>query len=130
MAIVARLQLQDVVHYHGEKTLEEIVQAIDECDVGIIPNRRNIFTEINTPTRIFEYLSRGKPVIAPAARGIQDYFSSDGLILFELGDSRDLAQKLRCTCSRSRAKSVRSSRAASKSIAITVGGRNDRSLST
>ena len=86
--------LQSSVRYLGPKTLEQIVEAIDECDVGIIPNRRSIFTEINTPTRIFEYLSRSKPVIAPAVPGIQDYFSDGQLVFFELGDANDLARKL------------------------------------
>jgi glycosyltransferase involved in cell wall biosynthesis len=86
--------LQDSVRYLGPKNLEQIVEAIDACDVGIIPNRRSIFTEINTPTRIFEYLSRGKPVIAPAAPGIQDYFGNRQLIFFELGDAADLARKI------------------------------------
>jgi glycosyltransferase involved in cell wall biosynthesis len=87
--------LEKSVRYFGPKTLEQIVEAIDECDVGIIPNRRSIFTEINTPTRIFEYLSRGKPVIAPAVPGIQDYFSDGQLVFFELGDAEDLARKLK-----------------------------------
>ena len=90
--------LQDSVRYLGPRTLEQIVEAIDECDVGIIPNRRSIFTEINTPTRIFEYLSRGKPVIAPAAPGIQDYFSDGQLVFFELGNANDLAHKLEYVC--------------------------------
>ena len=62
--------------------------------MGIIPNQRNIFAEINTPTRIFEYLALGKPVIAPRAAGIQDYFDTTALIFFELGDSEDLARKI------------------------------------
>jgi len=62
--------------------------------VGVIPNRRSIFTELNTPTRIFEYLSQGKPVIAPRAPGILDYFGPEELILFELGDADDLAAKI------------------------------------
>jgi glycosyltransferase involved in cell wall biosynthesis len=74
--------------------LEQLVQAIEECDVGVIPNKRSIFTEINTPTRIFEYLALGKPVVAPRAPGIQDYFSEDALVLFGLGDADDLAVKL------------------------------------
>ena len=55
---------------------DQIVEAINGCDLGIIPNHRNIFTEINTPTRIFEYLALGKPVIAPKAPGIQDYLAN------------------------------------------------------
>jgi glycosyltransferase involved in cell wall biosynthesis len=95
---VRHSRLQNSVRYLGPKTLEQIVEAIDECDVGIIPNRRSPFTEINTPTRIFEYLSRGKPVIAPAAPGIQDYFSDGQLVFFNLGDANDLARKLEYVC--------------------------------
>jgi glycosyltransferase involved in cell wall biosynthesis len=86
--------LKEAVKYYGRKNLAEIVEAIGECDVGVIPNRRSIFTEINTPTRIFEYISQGKPVIVPRAQGILDYFSSDSLVFFELGDAADLADKL------------------------------------
>jgi glycosyltransferase involved in cell wall biosynthesis len=86
--------LQQNVFYFGEKTLEQIVNAIDGCDAGIIPNRRNAFTDINTPTRIFEYLARGKPVIAPCTAGIQDYFHEDSLLFFEPGNAEELAQKI------------------------------------
>jgi glycosyltransferase involved in cell wall biosynthesis len=91
---VRRAGLRDVVRYFGAKRPEDIVAAIDECDVGIIPNRRSIFTEINTPTRIFEYLSRGKPVITGRASGVMDYFAEDALFFFELGDAEDLARAM------------------------------------
>jgi glycosyltransferase involved in cell wall biosynthesis len=82
------------VDYLGVRDLKGIVEAIEECDLGIIPNHRNIFTEINTPTRIFEYLALAKPVIAPKAKGIQDYFGDNDLIFFELGNADDLARKI------------------------------------
>jgi glycosyltransferase involved in cell wall biosynthesis len=72
----------------------QIVEAIEQCDLGIIPNRRSIFTEINMPTRIFEYLALGKPVIAPSTQGIQDYFSGQDLIFFEPDNVADLARKI------------------------------------
>jgi glycosyltransferase involved in cell wall biosynthesis len=86
--------LQQNVFHFGEKPLEQIVTAIDACDVGVIPNRSNAFTSINTPTRIFEYLARGKPVIAPRTAGIQDYFDEDSLLFFEAGNADELAQKI------------------------------------
>lgn len=89
---VRQKDLQEAVRYLGAKRPEEIAAAIDQCDVGVIPNRRNIFTELNTPTRIFEYLSRGKPVIAGRGPGVQDYFTEDALFFFELGDATDLAR--------------------------------------
>jgi glycosyltransferase involved in cell wall biosynthesis len=82
------------VDYLGVRNLKGIVDAIEDCDLGIIPNHRNIFTEINTPTRIFEYLALAKPVIAPKTRGIQDYFGDNDLIFFELGNADDLARKI------------------------------------
>ena len=86
--------LERNIDYLGPCNLNEIVAAIEDCDLGIIPNHRNIFTEINTPTRIFEYLALAKPVIAPKAQGIQDYFGDTDLIFFELGDADDLARKI------------------------------------
>ena len=86
--------LTEAVRFFGAKPLEEIVEAIADCDVGVIPNRRSIFTELNMPTRIFEYLAVGKPVIAPRSAGILDYFDEDSLLLFELGDADDLARRI------------------------------------
>jgi glycosyltransferase involved in cell wall biosynthesis len=82
------------IRYLGSRTLEQLVGDIEDCDVGVIPNRSNPFTDINTPTRIFEYLALGKPVIAPRTLGITDYFSPQSLVFFESGDARDLAQRI------------------------------------
>ena len=86
--------LADAVRFLGPKRLEGIVEAIADCDLGVIPNQRSIFTELNMPTRIFEYLAVGKPVIAPRTEGILDYFDQDSLVLFELGDADDLARRI------------------------------------
>lgn len=82
------------IRYLGPKRLEELVFEIEGCDVGVIPNHRNVFTEINTPTRIFEYLAVGKPVIAPRTPGIQDYFDPESLLFFEPGDPEELAKTI------------------------------------
>lgn len=83
--------LEERVHFCGPRRLEDLVHEIEGCDVGIIPNQRNAFTDINTPTRIFEYLALGKPVIAPRTPGILDYFSPESLFFFEAGNAEDLA---------------------------------------
>jgi glycosyltransferase involved in cell wall biosynthesis len=88
------LGLQDSVKFLGPKRLEDLAQEIQSCDVGVIPNQRNAFTDINTPVRIFEYLALGKPVIAPQTPGIQDYFDREALFFFESGNASDLAQQL------------------------------------
>jgi len=86
--------LESAIRYFGPKRLEDLVTEIDNCDLGVIPNHRNAFTDINTPTRIFEYLVLGKPVIAPTTPGIQDYFSKESLLFFEPGNPDDLAKQI------------------------------------
>lgn len=92
--MVEHLHLRDCVDYCGFKPQSIIAEAIAGADLGVIPNRRCPFTEINMPTRIFEYLAMGKPVIAPNTRGIRDYFDAQSLLLFEPGNSSDLAEKI------------------------------------
>jgi glycosyltransferase involved in cell wall biosynthesis len=102
MQSVRDLDLQQNVIHLGQKPLEQIVAAIDACDIGVIPNRRNEFTQINMPTRIFEYLARGKPVIAPRTAGIQDYFDEDSLFFFEAGNADELAKQIEFVASHPR----------------------------
>ena len=64
---------------------------IPECDIGIIPNRLGPFTQINLPTRIFEYLYMQKPIVVPRTQGIKDYFDEESIFYFNAGDSEDLA---------------------------------------
>jgi glycosyltransferase involved in cell wall biosynthesis len=92
MAKAKDLGLGERVHYLGPRKLEDLPREIEKCDIGVIPNERNRFTDINTPTRIFEYLALGKPAIAPSTPGIEDYFEPGSLFFFESGDSADLAQ--------------------------------------
>jgi len=89
-----RLGIADRVRYLGPKRLEELVGEIEACDVGVIPNQRNSFTDINTPTRIFEYLALGKTLIAPRTPGIQDYFGAQELLFFDSGDAAQLADQI------------------------------------
>lgn len=93
--LIAERGVGDVVFEHGPRPLEEIARRIRAVDAGVIPNRRSVFTEINLPTRIFEYLAVGKPVVAPRTRGILDYFDEESLFLFEPGDAESLAAAIR-----------------------------------
>ncbi len=94
MSKVRTLGMTDKVHFLGPKRLEDLAGEIEECDVGVIPNQLNTFTEINTPTRIFEYLALGKPVIAPSTLGVRDYFRPESLVFFEAGNADDLAAQM------------------------------------
>ncbi len=92
--LVRQFNLGDAVHYRGSKSQEEIAQAIRESDLGVIPNRRSVFTELNFPTRIFEFLAMNRPVIVPTTQGIKDYFTPEQIVMFEPGNVDDLTAKI------------------------------------
>lgn len=94
LRLVDKLNLAEMVAYHGVVSLEIIAQAIRSIDVGIIPNRMTPFTNLNLPTRIFEYLFVAKPVIAPRTKGILDYFDESSLFFFDPGDPQSLADRI------------------------------------
>ena len=93
-ALAEKIGVGERCRYKGKRPIDDIPAAIAECDLGIIPNKRTPFTEINFPTRIFEYLCMGKPVIVPRTEGIKDYFDEESIIYFEPNDPPDLARKI------------------------------------
>jgi glycosyltransferase involved in cell wall biosynthesis len=94
MRKVKNLSLEGTVQHLGSLRLDQLASEIERCDIGVVPNQLNHFTEINTPTRILEYLALGKPVIAPSTRGILDYFDREALLYFAPGDAEDLARQI------------------------------------
>lgn len=91
---VTELGLDDVVKYHGSKSLEEIAEEIRRSSCGIVPNIMSPFTNLNLPTRIMEFLALGKPVVAPRTQGIRDYFDEGSLFFFDAGNAESLARAL------------------------------------
>lgn len=89
------LGITENVHFLGSRSLEQLDDEIQRCDLGVIPNQRNRFTDINTPTRVFEYLAKGKPVVAPRTPGILDYFGPDELFYFTAGDADSMVVAIR-----------------------------------
>ncbi|MCP4990667.1 MAG: glycosyltransferase [Colwellia sp.] len=89
-----KYNLNDIVHYHGPVLTEKIASVIPSIDIGLIPNKRGPFTDLNMPTRIFEYLCLNKPVVVPHTKGILDYFKESEINFFEPNNPRSLANTI------------------------------------
>jgi glycosyltransferase involved in cell wall biosynthesis len=94
LALAKAKGVEQSIRFHGFKSLGEIAADISKVDLGLVPNRLSVFTQINFPTRIFEYLAMNKPVIVPSTRGIRDYFNTDEILFFEPNNATDLAAKI------------------------------------
>jgi glycosyltransferase involved in cell wall biosynthesis len=92
LEIVEELKLSDLIKYYDLVPIDKIAEEIPECDVGIIPNKLGPFTQINFPTRIFEYLHMKTPVVVPRTQGINDYFDENSIYYFDSGNVDNLAE--------------------------------------
>lgn len=92
--IADELDLCNFVEFRGQVMNDEIAKFIPQVDLGIIPNRSNLFTQLNFPVRIFEYITYKKPVVVPRTQGISDYFDEESIYYFEPENIDDLAKTI------------------------------------
>jgi len=85
------LNISDRIIYHGIIPLNELPERLKEMDLGIIPNRYSIATDLMLPVKLMEYIALGIPSVAPRLRCISYYFNKDMLSFFNAGDASTLA---------------------------------------
>lgn len=94
-----RYQYQDSgsnedIYFHEAVPIEELPRALAEVDVGIIPNRRSVATELMLPVKMMEYIALGIPVVAPKLRAIKHYFTDEMVSFFEPEDIESMAEAI------------------------------------
>jgi glycosyltransferase involved in cell wall biosynthesis len=70
----------------------ELPPHLQQADVGIVPNRSNIFTDGLLPTKLMEYVAVGTPVIAARTPTITTYFDDQMVQFFTPNDVEDLTR--------------------------------------
>jgi glycosyltransferase involved in cell wall biosynthesis len=70
----------------------EIPAWLDQCDVGLLPIRRDVFLDYASPNKLAEFIIMNKPVIISRLRAIRHSFHEDSLAYFEPNNPADLAR--------------------------------------
>lgn len=102
------LGVEDKVHVRGKVPLERLTPILRSMDLGIVPNRRNIATELMLPVKMLECIAVGIPVVVPRLRTISHYFTEDMVFFFEPDDVESMGEAIR---SASRSEDARWARA-------------------
>ena len=69
---LTRLRSCANVYLTGTKNIEQLPHYLKAFDVALIPWRVNALTESIFPLKLMEYLSGGKPVVAPALKSLAE----------------------------------------------------------
>jgi glycosyltransferase involved in cell wall biosynthesis len=90
-----RLGLDRVVTFSDRMLpTAELVPLLRDADVGVVPNRNDIFTNEILPTKLLEYVATGLPAIVARTAAIERYFDQTMVRFFRPGDARDLADAI------------------------------------
>ena len=82
--LVKKLGADNVVHINNKMIpLENLLAYLEDMDLGIVPNRRNIATELMLPVKLLEYVTLGIPVVVSRLPAIEYYFTPDMVSYFE-----------------------------------------------
>ncbi len=93
--LVADLGLNDSVSLEGWIEPAAIPQFVAGADLGIVPYRQDTFTDLIYPTKAFEYIAMGLPVIMSGLAGVRGLFPDVPDAFFPPGDVEGLAQHIR-----------------------------------
>jgi glycosyltransferase involved in cell wall biosynthesis len=71
--------------------IEDLPELIATADLGIVPYRKDIFTDGILPTKLMEYAAMGIPVLAARTSAISEYFDETMVEFFTPGNVEELA---------------------------------------
>ena len=84
---------RDSIEMKGTLTGEELLDALDEVDVGIAPYKGADGNPGRTPNKLWLYLIAGKPCVVRALTGIRDWQFEDKF-LYRAVDPEDFVEKV------------------------------------
>jgi glycosyltransferase involved in cell wall biosynthesis len=94
--LVDELGLGDTVRIETDVLpVEALGRLVCGADVGLVPYRRDVFTDGILPTKLMEYLAAERPVIAARTPAIEAHVTDRMVEFFAAEDPHDLARAIR-----------------------------------
>jgi glycosyltransferase involved in cell wall biosynthesis len=95
MALTEELGLKTHVRFSTQFVpTPELPNLIRGADLGVVPYRRDVFTDEILPTKLMEYAAMGIPAIAARTSGISAYFDENMVQFFKPEDVQDLSRAI------------------------------------
>jgi glycosyltransferase involved in cell wall biosynthesis len=92
IGLVNQLGVNSYVTFYPPIPIDEIPGKLAAADIGIYTAHTDPHMNIATPTKVFEYVAMGLPIIASRLPILEDLFSEGSLLFFEPGNTEHFAQ--------------------------------------
>lgn len=94
-ALVEQLDLQKQVQFLGWLDYVAAIRVIDESDIGLVPHHATESWNTTVPNKLFDYMSKGKPVIVSNAKPVERIVREERCgVVFQEQDPEDLAHAI------------------------------------
>ncbi len=94
-SLIHSLGLEPIVQVRSDfLPATELASLIASSHLGIVPYRRDIFTDGILPTKLMEYMALGVPAIAARTPAISEYLDDSMVEFFTSEDAEDLANHI------------------------------------
>lgn len=93
-SLVAELGLQDKVFLKGSVPFDQMHSVMENADLGIVPKRKDNFSDEAFSTKILEYMAMGLPSIVPNTTIDKYYFNDLVVRFFEANNEKSLADAM------------------------------------
>jgi glycosyltransferase involved in cell wall biosynthesis len=82
------------VRLPGQVPTTDIPGWLSQCDLGLLPIRRDVFLDFAFPNKLSEFIIAGRPVLVSRLEAIRHYFDDEALAFFEPNEPADLARQM------------------------------------
>lgn len=92
--LVSELKLNDQIFVHGHVDYRYIPEILSDCDLGILPLRKDVMTDLSFSNKLGEYVHYKIPVLCTRLNAISEYFTDEEINYFANNDKLDFGNKL------------------------------------
>ena len=89
-----RLGVRDRVRFEGWVAADRVPALLAEADVAVVPLTPVPYMEFALPTKVFEGLAAGLPVLTMRLRTMAHYLDEDTVCYVAAGDAADMARRI------------------------------------
>jgi glycosyltransferase involved in cell wall biosynthesis len=90
----ASLGVADAVEFIGRVPIAQIPRVALPADFGLAPHRRDNLYDMCFPSKMYDYLALGLPVVACWTKSLEFYYGRQTVAFFESEDPRGLAAQI------------------------------------
>ena len=96
--IIVELELADNVNLYDKVTREQIPELINDHDIGIVPYLKTDYMNLALPTKAFEYIAAGLPVISTRLKDLSETFDNNCITYVENDMPKDISEAIKFLC--------------------------------